>query len=57
MSTEMKYALEIKCKWLYLLSIKNRGNVEYKREGIHIPNVLRFWVEMWCLSLLDVLDV
>jgi len=27
------------------------GNVGYISEEIHISNTLRFWIKMWCLSL------
>jgi len=37
-------------------STRNEGNVGYISEEIHIPNALRIWAEMWCLSLLVVLD-
>ena len=30
----------------------NKWNVGFLRERIHLPNTLRFWVEMWCLPLL-----
>jgi len=42
----------IKCEWLCLTSTRNGGNKWYIRQGTHKPNALRFWVRVWCLSLL-----
>lgn len=30
----------------------NGWNIGFIRENIHLPNTLKFWVEMWCLVLL-----
>jgi len=49
--------LKIKCELLYRTSTRKEGNVGYIREETHIPNALKFWMEMWRLSILVVMSI
>jgi hypothetical protein len=49
--------LDFKCELLCPTLTRKGGNVGYIREVTHIPDALRFWMEIWCLNLLVVLDV
>lgn len=44
--TIMEDNVGCKYEWLSLTSTMNGWNVRFIRESVHLPNALRFWVEM-----------
>lgn len=47
-----KVIMWCKYEWLSFILLKNEWNVWFIRDITHIPDVLRFWIEMWCFPLL-----